>query len=165
MSYPPPDPLPVASYQSLSATSADGEQLNVLAICHYVWAGLLALFSCFGLLYVALGGAMIWGAFTTPPPTSGAVQPIDDKTVGYILAATGGVVVLVGWAIAIGTLVAGRAIKRRRRWTFVVVMAAVNCLMLPIGTVLGIFTLIVLVRPTVRETFRGETSMPTAAVA
>ncbi len=37
----------------------DREQLRILAICHYVYAGLLALGSCFSGLYLFMGVMML----------------------------------------------------------------------------------------------------------
>ena len=47
----------------------------------------------------------------------------------------------------------GLQLRQRRRHTFCVVMAAIGCAFMPFGTVLGIFTLIVLTKPTVRSLF------------
>ena len=60
---------------------------------------------------------------------------------------------LVGLALAGAALAAGRFIARRVRRTFCLAIAAVECLVFPIGTVLGVATLIVLARPTVRSMF------------
>ncbi len=50
-------------------------------------------------------------------------------------------------------LLAGRKLARRRSWTFCLVVASIECLFMPYGTVLGVFTIIVLLRPTVKELF------------
>jgi len=38
---------------------------------------------------------------------------------------------------------------------FCVVMAGIACMFMPFGTVLGVFTLVVLTKPVVRELFDG----------
>ena len=48
---------------------------------------------------------------------------------------------------------AGRCLRRRRRYTFCLVVAAISCAFVPFGTVLGIFTLVVLTRPGVKPMF------------
>jgi len=53
-------------------------------------------------------------------------------------------VVLVVWTLSALTAYAGRCIQKRRRKLFVDVMAALNCLFNPYGTLLGVFTFIVL---------------------
>jgi MFS family permease len=52
--------------------------------------------------------------------------------------------VLVVWMLGAPTAYAGRCIQKRRRKLFVYVMAALNCLFIPYGTLLGMFTFVVL---------------------
>ncbi len=62
--------------------------------------------------------------------------------------------IVIGWALAICTVLAGRRLAHRQSYTFCLIVAgimAVTCM--PFGTVLGVFTIIVLVRPSVQETF------------
>ena len=47
-------------------------------------------------------------------------------------------------------------ILRRKARRFSILIAAADCLWLPIGTVLGIFTIIVLRRGSVRDLYRGR---------
>jgi hypothetical protein len=42
---------------------------------------------------------------------------------------------------------------RRKHFTFCLIMAAVECIFMPFGTVLGTFTILVINRPSVRELF------------
>ena len=53
-------------------------------------------------------------------------------------------VVLVVWMLGTLTAYAGRCIQKRRRKLFVYVMSALNCLFIPYGTLLGVFTFVVL---------------------
>jgi hypothetical protein len=50
-------------------------------------------------------------------------------------------------------LISGFCLRARRCRTFSLVVAGVNCLHLPLGTVLGVFTIIVLSRESVREAY------------
>lgn len=54
-------------------------------------------------------------------------------------------------AIAAANFMSGRFIKKRRHKTFSLVVAGINCLQIPFGTVLGVFTIIVLMRPSVQS--------------
>jgi hypothetical protein len=65
----------------------------------------------------------------------------------------GGCAVFVGWTLGILTIVSGRLISLRRRRTFSLVVAGINCASFPFGTVLGVFTFIVLARPSVRALY------------
>ena len=60
----------------------------------------------------------------------------------------------VGYALSL--FLAARYLAARRRHMFCVVVAAISCAFSPLGTVLGVFTLIVLYRPSVREQFSSR---------
>jgi hypothetical protein len=63
------------------------------------------------------------------------------------------VLFLIGLAMAICILIAGRSIALRKRYSFAFVMACVECLFIPFGTILGVFTIIVLLRESVKALF------------
>ncbi len=48
---------------------------------------------------------------------------------------------------------AGMSLLQNKRWTFCFVMAILLCLNPPLGTILGVFTIVVLNRPSVKELF------------
>jgi hypothetical protein len=85
------------------------------------------------------------GAFNSPPN-----QPPPPAFVGYMFAAMGGCIVLLGWTLGGLTILSGRYIAKRRRRTFSMIIAGINCISIPFGTLLGVFTILVLSRPTVR---------------
>jgi hypothetical protein len=58
--------------------------------------------------------------------------------------------ILVGWTFAALVLIAGRCIAHRNRYTFCFVLACVECLWMPFGPCLGVFTILVLNRQSVR---------------
>ena len=68
-----------------------------------------------------------------------------------------GLFILAGWIFAGCLIAAGRHLQQRRRHTFCLVMAAVACMFMPFGTVLGVFSIIVLIRPSVKELFSPGT--------
>lgn len=136
----------------MSATYQDLEHLKLLSIFHYVVGGLFALGGCFPLIYVAIGVMMI----VAPESLHDRQTPPEVfKVMGTMFAVFGTLACLLGWAAAIGLVVAGRCLSRHRRYTFCVVMAAIACIFFPFGTVLGVLTLIVLMRPTVKPLFRA----------
>jgi hypothetical protein len=73
--------------------------------------------------------------------------------VGWMFMLMGGAFVLGGWALGFAMIYAGRCLKKRERYTFCLVVAAISCLNMPVGTALGVFTIIVLMRPSVKELF------------
>jgi hypothetical protein len=62
----------------------------------------------------------------------------------------------MGLTFAALTAFAGRSLQQRRRHTFVQVVSGIMCLFMPIGTVLGVFTIVVLSRDSVRQQFLAE---------
>jgi len=128
----------------------DKQHLQLLAIFHYVVAGLAALFSFFPLLYTTVGAIFIFAA------RHGTAKPGEDlppEFLGWIFAVLGSVLFLIGIAMAICILIAGRSLALRKRYSFALVMACIECLFIPFGTILGVFTIIVLSRESVRELF------------
>jgi len=52
------------------------------------------------------------------------------------------------------TAYAGRCLKAKRNYIFILVIAALNCtFVMRLGTILGVFTFVVLMRPTVKALF------------
>ncbi len=134
----------------------DNEQLNLLSIFHYVVAGLAALFSFFPLIYTAIGVTFI---FVARHGTARPGEELPPEFLGWIFAVLGSALFLTGMAMAICILIAGRSLALRRRYSFALVMACIECLFVPFGTILGVFTIIVLSRESVKPLFPG-TQMP-----
>ena len=129
-------------------TLDDNEQhLRLLAIFHCVVAGLTALFALFPLIHFAIG----WFVLHAPPPKNGGEPP--PPFVGYIFMAFGAGFFLLGQTFAACIFAAGRCIQARSRYWFVFVMACFECAFFPFGTVLGVFTIVVLSRPAVKQVF------------
>ena len=85
----------------------DTEQLNLLAIFHYVVAGLAALFSFFPLLYTAVGVIFI---FAARHGTAKPGEELPPEFLGWIFAVLGLVLFVIGIAMAICILIAGRSL-------------------------------------------------------
>ena len=128
----------------------DAEHLRLLSIFHYIVGGLAALFSFFPLLYTIVGAIFI---FVARHDTPGPGQEPPPEFIGWILAVIGSLLSLIGIAIAICILIAGRSLAKHTRYWFAFVMACIECLFLPFGTILGVFTIIVLSRESVKALF------------
>ena len=128
----------------------DEEQLRLLSIFHYIVSGLAALFSFFPLFYAAMGGVFVWAAQHPGANNNNPPPPF----LGWIFIGIGGFGLLIALAMAICILIAGRSIATHRRYTFVFVIGCVQCLFMPFGTILGVFTLIVLSRESVKTLFK-----------
>jgi hypothetical protein len=128
----------------------DNEHLRLLAIFHYIVAGLAALFSFFPLLYTAMGAIFLFAArHGTPKPG----EELPPEILGWLFVAFGALFFLAGIAMAICILFAGGSLSRRRCYWFAFVVACIECIFIPFGTILGIFTIIVLSRESVKALF------------
>ena len=129
----------------------DTEHLQFLAIFHYVVAGVAALCSFFPLLYSVMGGFLLYAA---QHPGSNNQEP-PPAFLGWIFIVLGAVFFLAGVTMAICILIAGRCLSRRKRYSFALVIACIECLFVPFGTILGVFTIFVLSRESVKALFSG----------
>jgi len=129
-----------------SPPNHDAEHLKLLSIFHYVLGGLIALVGCIWFIYVGVGIAMVMGKMSSngdgPPPEF-----------GWIFVVMGSAAIIFSWTVAILLLVAAGRLKKRRAWTFCFVVACVSCMFVPLGTALGVFTIIVLIRDSVKASF------------
>lgn len=135
----------------------DTEHLKLLSIFHYVVAGLAALFSLFPVIHLVIGIAMV----------TGSLEGTDSEAqvVGWLFVIFSATFILVGLAFAVAVFVAGRALANRTRYLYCLVMAGVECIFMPFGTVLGVFTILVLLRDSVKRMFGVETEPAEAAPA
>ena len=130
----------------------DDEHLKLLSIFYMVSAGLTALFSFVGLFYAAMGGFIGYALIHAPQAQTGPGGP-PPEFFGWIFAVIGCGMFVFMMTMAILKFQAGRCLKRRTSRTFCLVIAALSCLEFPYGTALGVFTFMVLARPSVIEKF------------
>ena len=130
----------------------DAQHLKLLVIFHYVVAGISALVGCFPVIHLAIGISMLSGRLP-----SHSSDPGGEKFMGWMFTGMAGSMIVVMWSFAILVLCAAHFLRQRRRRTFCLVVAGLECMMMPYGTILGVFTIIVLLRPSVCRLF-GEAS-------
>ena len=123
----------------------DLEQLKLLAIFHYVAAGMAALVACIPIMHFVMGLALATGALGDSDP--------GTRPVGFGIMAFAAFFIVAGWTFAALVAFAGRSLQTRRRYTYCLVMAGIECIFMPVGTVLGVFTIIVLVPDSVKQLF------------
>jgi hypothetical protein len=144
--YPPQQYPPAQQYPPpQQGTANDLEHLKLLSIGYYVAAGFTLFFSLLPLVYVGMGVFMVSGRL----PSSGG----SPASVGWVFVGIGAMAMLFILAFAVLNFVAARFIAARERRVFCIVIAALNCLHAPLGTLLGVFTIVVLSRDSVRGLF------------
>ena len=133
----------------------DSEHLKLLTTFHYVVGGISALFACIPIFHLIIGLAMIFSPGHAFDAKGQDAFPL--KLFGLMFAVIGGTAILFGWTLAACIIYAGRCLAVRKKYTFCLVMAGIACMFMPFGTVLGVFTIIVLMRPSVKELFGQQT--------
>ena len=109
--------------------------------------------ACFPIFHLAIGILLLTA------PNGFNVQQHDQAAatvVGVIFTAVAATIILLGWAVAICVLLAGRFLARRVHYTYCLVVAGIACMFMPLGTVLGVLTIIVLMRPSVKSLFAEQ---------
>lgn len=129
----------------------DDDHLKILSICFYVKGALDFMVGMFFCIYLALGGAIVSGALPMgPPPRGGGPGP---EVMGWIFVVIGVVAISFAWVTASLNVFTGVSLGQRRRRTLCMITAGINCMNMPLGTLLGVFALIVLSRNTVQQKF------------
>jgi hypothetical protein len=135
--------------------------LKILSICYYIMAAITG-------AYVLLIGAYIsfLGAFLTKLPIEGAKSQQIPEFIPGLLAAVGAAAVGIGLLFTACVAGAAWSLPKRRNYPLVIAAAVLNCLHIPFGTALGVFTFVVLNRPGVKESFymAYPVAMPAAPV-
>ncbi|WP_422508986.1 hypothetical protein [Stenotrophomonas sp. GZD-301] len=150
-----PAPAPVGPPALLPLE--DQGYLRLLSIFHYVVAGLMALFSLFPLLYIGIGLGIVNGWFPANNQASGGPS---DQMAGWLFVGMGALFLVTCLTMTSLMVLAGRSLAQRRRHTLCLVVAALSCLFTPFGTVLGVFTLVVLLKPAVKAAFQPLPALP-----
>ncbi len=122
------------------------EHLRLLSIFHYVVGGITGLFACIPVIHLVTGIV-----FMVAPGDPGEEFPA--RLFGIIFAVVAVIAILIGWTIAILIILAGNFLRQHRRYTFCMVIAALSCLQVPFGTILGVFTIVVLTRDEAKALF------------
>ena len=136
---------------SNSTMNQDEQHLRLLSIFHYVVGGMMALFACIPIFHLILGIVMI-----VAPDRMGAGDQAPPLFIGWLFTLIGGTFILIGWALALCIIIAGRFLAFRRHYMFCLVIAAIECIFIPLGTVLGVFTIIVLTKESVKQLFLSK---------
>ncbi len=128
----------------------DLEQLGLLSTFHYILAVLAALFACFPVLHLIVG--IVFLVLGSEAGEDGDAPP---AFIGWLFIVLASFFIIAGWIFAICVAYAGKFLARHIRYRYCFVMACLSCLFMPFGTVLGVFTIVILNRPSVKAIF-GE---------
>jgi hypothetical protein len=141
-------PLPVLDQQK-----RDIEHIRLVAILHFVFGGLAML----GILFLLIHYFILHTVFANPDLWKS--QPNSTPPPKEFFEVFVWMYVFVGLLLASAcllNLLSGFFLLKRRHRVFSLVIAGLNCLQIPFGTALGILTILVLLRDSVRELYDGS---------
>ena len=130
--------------------------LNILSIFHYVFAGITGLTACFPIFHLIMGLTMLFGDFY--PQEVSPEMPFPFEVFGLMFTLIPAAIILLGWAFAIAAAISGYFLSKQRNYTYCLIVAGISCIFMPIGTILGVFTLVELLKDDVKELFYQNTS-------
>ncbi|MCM8568530.1 hypothetical protein NE848_04020 [Gramella jeungdoensis] len=124
--------------------TTENHNLNVFKVLFLIKGIFTILISFFPLIYIFMGMFIF----------NNEMQDHDHfGLTGLVFMVVGTVIFLFLMALGIVTILAGKFIGERRRYDFIFVIAVLNCFTGILGILLGIFTIIELVKPQVKQLF------------
>jgi len=142
-------PLPSAALAE-NQRKKDAEHIKLLSIFHFVFAGLALLgiaflFLHYFMMHTIFSNPALWKTQKdmAPPP-----QFILDVFVWFYVF-MGAAMVIAGAA----NVLSGVFLRQKKHRVFSMVIGGLNCLQIPFGTALGVLTIVVLSRDSVRELY------------
>ena len=124
--------------------------LKLLSILHYFYGGLIGFFSLLFLFHFFVGLDIINSPEFFSTETSGEVI---SKEWGYLFAIFGAIFVIISQITAITTICSGNFLRRHKNYSYSFIVAFLMCPFVPFGTALGVFTIIVLSRESVKKLY------------
>ena len=129
----------------MNTPEEDIKQLSLLATFHYVLGGIIGFFSCLPLIHVVIGILIA----TLGTLGQNVVAPI----IGWMFIITGSFPVALGWTMAIFMFIVARNLNRKTNYRFCFVVSCIECVFIPFGTILGVFTILALNKDSVKAAF------------
>jgi hypothetical protein len=130
----------------------DEEHLRLLSLFHFIKGGITAAFSLLGLLYFLFLGFLMKMGNRFNMPSYSYTEEFPVEFMSYIFM-IGGVIVLLILLSGILQLVSGYYLKRKEYHLFSFIIGIIEILEIPYGTILGLMTLIVLSRDSIKRKY------------
>jgi len=142
-----PGSLPFSPEVDAAITAAiDRDRLKILEIAYYV-AGVMTILGVSFLLIhftVFLFFGLNPQIFTHQTGPSGRQGEPPPPGLFLVLAGVIGIIILLGWTFGAVQIYAGRCMKNRQHPLLITIIAGLECIFIPWGTALGVFTFMVL---------------------
>ncbi len=163
-------PSPQLSPEAIRAVT--NERLKLLSYAYFIKGTMIALtvsifiFHFIFLLAFSFIPQKVWDQPQVETTSSQAIAPPTEVSVTNthtnngppviifrVMAGVIGLIILLGWTFGALTIYAGRCLQKRQKRTFIYVIAGINLIFMPYGTVISIFTFITLSQADAQEQF------------
>jgi hypothetical protein len=145
----PDSQQPGIGYQGGVVYDRDSEHLKILSIFWYVVSSLVAFVGCFPIIHISVGLV----ALLAPEKMVDKGGEPPPAWFGWLFVIIGSAVMLFCWMWAALGFITAWSLPQRRRIVVCYLAAGLACLQIPLGTLLGVFTFIVLARPSIKASF------------
>lgn len=127
------------------------DKLGLLTLFHYILGGLTAFFALIALIYIFMGVLMLTGIIKAD---DGQIVPVFFAWGCIILSS---LLFVVCSILSFCTVLAGLSIRNKKNYNFCLIVAAVNSIFFPLGTILGGATLWTLLNDNIKKGFKKRT--------
>lgn len=137
--------------RTIDLSRRDSDHIKILSIFHYVMGGLLLIGMLFLVLHYYIMSMLFKNSSDLFLQAKG--RGLSDDSMDFIVW----FYVFMGllfFIAAVGNFLSAGYLKQGKHQTFTLIVAGINCLQIPLGTVLGVFTIVVLMRDTVSEHYK-----------
>ncbi|HSK48214.1 MAG TPA: hypothetical protein VLA05_09460 [Coriobacteriia bacterium] len=128
----------------------DEEHLRLLPVSYWVLGATSVFMALYGLLYMGMGVL-----FTQLPMDPSATDP-PAALFFWMFFGMGAFFLLGFGTVAALQILSGFWIRQRRHRAVCLVTAGISCAFVPFGTLIGVFTFMTLLRPSVAELFQRQ---------
>jgi hypothetical protein len=132
--------------------SKESKHLKLMSVFHYVFAGY---FIVIGVLAFRFMMTLIFGSaelLRDPNRTPNPSESLDSWGAVFGISS----LYILWWILAIALLLTGINLWKKKSRKFCLIVAGVECLSFPLGTILGVFTLTTLTKESVKKLFANH---------
>ncbi|NEO12052.1 MULTISPECIES: hypothetical protein [unclassified Moorena] len=137
------------------------KQLTLLSWTHYMFGGFFGFYSLFILmLYIPFGLFMIGATDSIPADLSGELSEwfklsrnVSSDLPGYLLVISGAILFILGEVFAFAIILSGYMLRKSKNYWFSFMIACLLCWFRPFGTLVGVLTIVVLSRQSVKKLY------------
>jgi len=130
-------------------TDKDIKQLRILSVMHYVLATPLIV----GFTPLSILGFYLIRHFITNVGNSDYVANPSEALTNWGDVITLSSLLILSWVWVVCLILAGIKIWKKKSRTFCQIIAGITCISFPVGTALGVFSLITLSKESVKKQF------------